>query len=371
MDLSFHSRQQPILVFLLVFACWTATLNAQQSSEPQPVPAAESSATGAQSDQKDSQTASEKAKTTPQKKRRGVLVGIPIPISSPAVGSGVNVMAGYIFPFRKSDTVSPPSIVGVTWAGTDNGTRAWAAGTELYFNQDRYHVLSGIAHVDVNYYFYGTGTIAGDTGRKFKLNQTGNVFIGEASRKLFWEMFVGPRVWFATTALAPQHPGETFPDLPPFSVTFDMRSLGFVVERDTTPNRFYPEEGSKFEFGGDFFFKEIGSTFSFQTYRLTFNTYRSFDRKQVLAYNLYGCSTGGTAPFFGECIFGMGNELRGYPQDDTSTERCSPRRPSIASSFRGDSEWLPSGDWAKLRPPFQNSMPKIFFPPSVSDPGSV
>jgi len=116
MDLSFHSRQQPILVFLLVFACWTATLNAQQSSEPQPVPAAESSFTGAQSDQKDSQTASEKAKTTPQKKRRGVLVGSPIPISSPAVGSGVNVMAGYIFPFRKSDTVSSPSIVGVTWA---------------------------------------------------------------------------------------------------------------------------------------------------------------------------------------------------------------------------------------------------------------
>jgi len=66
----------------------------------------------------------------------------------------------------------------------------------------------------VNYYFYGAGTIAGDSGRKFKLNQTGNVFIGEASRKLFWEMFVGPRVWFATTALAPQHPGETFPDLP-------------------------------------------------------------------------------------------------------------------------------------------------------------
>ena len=92
-----------------------------------------------------------------------------------------------------------------------------------------------------------------------------------------------------------------------------MRSLGFVVERKTTPNRFYPEKGSKFEFGGDFFSKEIGSTFGFQTYRLTFNTYRSFDQKQVLAYNLYGCSTGGAAPFFGECIFGMGNELRGYP----------------------------------------------------------
>jgi hypothetical protein len=30
--------------------------------------------------------------------------------------------------------------------------------------------------------------------------------------------------------------------------------------------------------------------------------FHSFDKKPVLAYNLYGCSTGGDIPFFGECI---------------------------------------------------------------------
>ena len=245
--------------------------------------------------------------------RRGSFVGVPIPMSSPALGNGVALVAGYIFPIQKSDTVSPPSVIGGVWLGTDNGTRTWAAGAELYFNQDRYHVLSGFAHGDLNYEFYGTGNSAGDAGIKFGLNQTGDVFFAEAMRRTFWQLFVGPRVWFAKSRLEPQKLGENRPDLPPLGVDFDMRSLGFKIERDTTPNRFYPESGTLFRFGADFFSKDIGSTFGFQRYRLTFNSYHSFDKKQVLAYNAFLCSTGSDAPFFGECIFGMQNELRGYP----------------------------------------------------------
>jgi hemolysin activation/secretion protein len=91
-----------------------------------------------------------------------------------------------------------------------------------------------------------------------------------------------------------------------------MRAVGFKIERDTTPNRFYPVQGTTFLFGADFFSKSLGGTFTFQTYRMKFNAYHSFDKKQVLAYNLFVCSTGGSAPFFGQCIFGMQDELRGY-----------------------------------------------------------
>jgi hypothetical protein len=33
---------------------------------------------------------------------------------------------------------------------------------------------------------------------------------------------------------------------------------------------------------------------------------------QVLAYNAVFCATAGTPPFYGNCIFGTNNELRGY-----------------------------------------------------------
>jgi outer membrane protein assembly factor BamA len=222
-------------------------------------------------------------------------------------------MGGYIFPISNTDKLSPPSIIGGAGLLTDNGTRAWAVGTELYFNEDRYHVLAGYARGDLNYDFYGTGTDAGNAGLKFGLNQTGSVFFGEALRRVFWRFFIGPRIWFGGSKISPQHLQENHPDLPPLNVNFDMRSLGFKIERDTTPNRFYPVKGSTFQFNADFFSKDLGGSFTFQTYRLKFNAYHSFDAKQVLAYNLFVCSTGGRAPFFGQCIFGLQDELRGYP----------------------------------------------------------
>ena len=55
-----------------------------------------------------------------------------------------------------------------------------------------------------------------------------------------------------------------------------------------------------------------GSKYSFQSYRFTFNKYGRLSEKQVLAYNLFICGTGGTPPFYGNCIYGTNNELRGY-----------------------------------------------------------
>jgi outer membrane protein assembly factor BamA len=229
------------------------------------------------------------------------------------LGTGATIIAGYIFPLNKEDKVSPPSVIGGAALFTNNGTRGMVIGTELYFKEDRYHVLAGMAHGDLNYDFYGTGTAAGNAGLKLGLNQKGTAFFGEAMRRIGWHIFVGPRIWIGSASLAPQQLGKSHPELPPLNVGFDLRALGFKIERDTTPNRFYPVSGSMLHFGADFFAKGIGSTFSFQTYRLTFNEYHSFGAKQVLAYNIFVCTTGGQAPFFGKCIFGMQNELRGYP----------------------------------------------------------
>lgn len=252
-------------------------------------------------------------KTEKKKKpHRGAIVGIPVPTSSPAIGTGVTIMGGYIFPLREKDKVSPPSIIGGAVLVTNNGSRGLALGTELYFKEDRYHVLTGIAKGNLNYDFFGTGNNAGNEGRSFALKQTGTVFFGEGLRRIGWDIFVGPRIWWGSSTLSPQHLGESFPDLPPLEVDFQMHALGFKVERDTRPNRFYPVKGTYFLFSADYFAKDLGGTFSFQTYRSTFNAYHSFNPKQVLAYNAFVCSTYGRAPFFGQCIYGMQEELRGY-----------------------------------------------------------
>jgi outer membrane protein assembly factor BamA len=84
------------------------------------------------------------------------------------------------------------------------------------------------------------------------------------------------------------------------------------VLRDSRPNRFYPIGGSYIDFTANFFAKKLGSKYSFQSYNVTFSKYVSVGGKQVLAYNAFGCATGGEPPFYGNCIYGSDNQLRGY-----------------------------------------------------------
>jgi hypothetical protein len=71
-------------------------------------------------------------------------------------------------------------------------------------------------------------------------------------------------------------------------------------------------KGTLFDFTTDFFSQAMGSKYSFQAYRVTFNKYTSLSKKQVLAYNAGFCATGGRPPFYGNCLYGNNNELRGY-----------------------------------------------------------
>jgi hypothetical protein len=97
------------------------------------------------------------------KKKPGKLDGLvvaPLPISSPAIGSGIVPVIGYIFPFSKSDKVSPPSAVGVAGLITNNGSRGFAIGEQFFLKENTYEITSGFARGNVDYNIYGTGIAA-------------------------------------------------------------------------------------------------------------------------------------------------------------------------------------------------------------------
>lgn len=246
--------------------------------------------------------------------RAGSFIIAPLPISSPAIGSGVIPVLGYIFRLRKDDTVSPPSVVGVAGLVTNNGTRGFAAYSDLYMKRDTYHVTAAYLRGNLNYDLYGIGILAGDAGRKLPLEQTGQVFRGEVLRRLGWDFFAGLRFWSGSSVVEPRG-SMTSTDVqtpPDIGLHTTLRALGLRVHRDTTPNRFYPTAGSILDFTSDFFSQGLGSKYFFQSYRFSFNKYAGFSKRQVLAYNLFVCGTGGQPPFYGNCIYGTNSELRGY-----------------------------------------------------------
>jgi len=93
---------------------------------------------GAQTDAQD-QTADDQQTTDNSKKeKRGSLVIAPIPISSPAFGSGLILIGGYVFKLDKDDQASPPSWLGGAGVFTNNGSRGLALGGRLYFSENKY-----------------------------------------------------------------------------------------------------------------------------------------------------------------------------------------------------------------------------------------
>jgi hypothetical protein len=255
-----------------------------------------------------------KPETQPKKKKklggRGAFVVAPLPISSPAIGSGIIPVLGYIFPFSKNDKVSPPSTIGVAGLFTNNGSSGFAIGGQLFLKQNTYEITSGFVHGNVNYDIYGNGVAA---GLRLPLKQTGEAFLGEFLRRVGWKFFLGPRFMSGHSFITVNPNSDTnFPIPPEVGLHTTLRAIGARLTRDTRPNHFYPIGGTFFTFTSDFFSQSLGSKYSFQSYRSDFNKFWSLSKNQVLAYDANFCGTAGSPPFYGNCIYGTNNELRGY-----------------------------------------------------------
>ena len=93
-----------------------------------------------------------------KKKKNGILAGIviaPLPIVSPAIGSGIIPVVGYIFNAGAKTALSPSSFVGISGLATNNGSRALAAGGQLYLGENTYRITSVFARGNIDYDVYG------------------------------------------------------------------------------------------------------------------------------------------------------------------------------------------------------------------------
>ena len=256
-------------------------------------------------------SAAQQEKSKKARQSHGALVVAPLPISSPAVGSGIVPVLAYIFPTSAIDKSSPPSVVGALGLLTDNGSRAIAFGGEVYFRENRYRTTAIYARGNLNYNLYGLGS--GDSLPKLPLKQAGQLVSGEFLRRTWWNLFLGPRfLWGSSLVTLRPNSAGAVPVPPDLGLDTHLTAVGFRLNRDTRPNRFYPTAGTLLDFTADFFTQGLGSKYSFQSYKINFNKYWNLTQNQVLASGSFACFTGGAPPFYGNCIYGTNGELRGY-----------------------------------------------------------
>lgn len=255
-------------------------------------------------------------------RKRGQFVFAPIPISSPAVGGGLVLVAGYVFKFKESDTVSPPSTIGLAGAFTSNGSRGGGVAARLYFDQNRYQTTLAFGKGRINYDFFGIGRLPNGPEISVPIRQEGRFFFGEFLRNVGKNIFIGPRYQHRRLkaridGLSPPG-GFVIPDLDLESKTV---ALGFHVQRDLRDSTFYATKGSLFDFKADFFDESLGSRRQYQTYKVSFNQYRSLDEKSVFAYRGVICSANQSVPFYDLCLFGTNGDIRGYTGGEFQNRR--------------------------------------------------
>ena len=259
---------------------------------------------------------------TDKREKRGSLVIAPIPISSPAFGSGLLLITGYVFKLNERDQLSPPSWLGGAGAFTNNGSRGLALGGRLYLQENKYQTTFAVIKGRANLDFFGIGRIPGRNPISVPLRMEGTIFFGELMRNVGRNIFIGPR--FQYRRLSAGIDGAVPPggfEVPEIDLRSNSAALGFHLQRDRRDSTFYPRKGNLFDFTADFFDQVWGSRREYQSYKIAYNGFRSLRDKQVFAYRAMACSANGSVPFYDLCLYGFNSDLRGYTTGEFQNRR--------------------------------------------------
>lgn len=335
-------RAMSVILFLLITFAECPTVLAQS---PSPTPTEQSDKNKEQPVGPDGAKMKAAAKSTQQgeedqekkkPEKRGSLVIAPIPISSPAFGSGLLLITAYVFKFNQEDEVSPPSWVGAAGAFTNNGSRGLALGSKLYLKENKYQTTVAAIKGRANLDFFGIGRIPGRPPISVPLSMEGTIFFGELMRNVGGNVFIGPR--YQHRQLSAGIDGLVPPggfEVPEIDLKSNSAALGFHVQRDRRDSTFYPTKGSLIDFTADFFDQVWGSRREYQTYKVAYNGFYQIKPHHVFAYRAMACSANGSVPFYDLCLFGMNNDLRGYTTGEFQNRRM----------FAGQAEYRL--DWRK------------------------
>lgn len=237
-------------------------------------------------------------------------VAMPIPMSNPAIGSGLGVAALAIYQPGGS---ARPWTSGVGGLYTD--TKSWgvAAFQKAYLGGDKYRITAGVGTGVFNVDFYGIGADAGADGRSIALEQKTSGAVVEVLSRLRDHVHAGLRYRYIkmdttvdTTSLLPHL------QLPPIELQSQVSQLGLSGEFDSRDSEYNPRSGvyanGQWLVSAD----ALGSDFDYPRLTGAVNGYHAVNDKTVLAWRGSVCRSGDGAPFYDLCNYGQNNDLRGY-----------------------------------------------------------
>lgn len=239
-------------------------------------------------------------------------VFLPIPRSDPMMGTGLTLVGAVLYNPNDSPR---PWVTGVAALATNNGSRALGAGQQASFWDDRLRLLAGGGKADLNLRFYGIGEAAASRQISVPINEDGRFLLVQGLYGLTKELFVGLRYvdLHVTTTGDPSEINSQFGlNLQPIDFDHRTSALGPALDYDSRDNQFEPSHGIYATMRLEYASPKFGGDVSYRSLRSQYAQYWRLSPGVVLAGQASICALDGDVPFTELCLYGIGNDLRGY-----------------------------------------------------------
>lgn len=247
----------------------------------------------------------------------GNLLAVPIPLSNPTLGTGLQLALLYLHPEKENGEAAPNTTTGIGAMYTSSDSKVLGIFHDDYLLQDRLRIKAAIGAGELNLDYFGSGRFPSleDDPIEYKLSaQLAYVqVLGRVPATENW--FVGMRSIFMQSEVEFDL-NQFHPDLPELSSELNFSNLSLVVNFDDRDNNYYPTTGRFFQAVIARDDESWGSDFNFTRLTASYNHYIPISDSSVLAMRAYTSEMNGNAPFFLLPSLKMRGFAGGRYQDD-------------------------------------------------------
>ena len=232
------------------------------------------------------------------KKEQGAWLPVPIPISNPTIGTGLQAALLYLHPKNSTDSTIPNSTSGVAAMYTDSDSWFFGGFHDGNWKNDlyRFQALAGTGRFNLDYFGIGDDSALKDNPIPYSISS--DLLFSQLLRR-----FPGSHNWYFGARYAFTRSNVIFdteenPGLPTIGDDSITSSLGAITNYDSRDNNYYPTQGGNFEFSWSINDEALGSDFNFRKLTTSYNHYFSVTEKGVVALRAYLSDANGDVPFY-------------------------------------------------------------------------
>ena len=222
---------------------------------------------------------------------------IPIPISNPTLGTGLQAVLLYLHPQKAGDSNPPNPTSGIAAMWTDSDSTFVGVFHNTNFINDHYRLKAFAGTTDFKLRYFGIGNSTKE--RSINYNIKSVIAVGE-----FLARIPKTKNWFAGGRFNWVDSEFEFPsnltniELPTFTIESITSSIGIVVSYDDRNDNYYPTKGQYMTMSLLRDDDKWGSDYNFNQLSLNYNIYWPIDKNQIMAFRASFDDVNGGSPFY-------------------------------------------------------------------------